>query len=65
MERGVAMDETEKGRGSWACLRSPSFQDSRTCGEQWVLGPGDHLLRGLKKDDRVGAVLFKAVNEGR
>lgn len=65
MERSVAVDEPGEGRGSWACLRSPSFQDPRTCGEQWVLGPGDHLLCGLKKDNRVGTVLFKAVNEGR
>ena len=33
-------------------------------GEKWVLGPGDCIFHGPKKDNRVGAVEFKAVNKG-
>ena len=58
------MIESQEERGSWVCFGSPTFQELRTHGKKWVLGPGYCIFQGPKKDNRVGVAWFKTVNRG-
>lgn len=55
--------ESQEERGGWICSGSPPFQEPRTHGKKWVLGLGDYIFHGPKKDNRVDAFGFKAVNK--
>ena len=54
----------ERGEEAGLVSEVPHFRIPEPVGEMGA-GSWDHRLRGLKKDNRVGTVLFKAVNEGR
>lgn len=63
IERGVAKNWVSGGERKLGLLWKFHFSGAQNpWGKKRVLGPGDYIFHGPKKDHRVGAFWFKTVN---